>query len=324
MLKLTLGFVPVIGVDPKIYYLADKYWKNVNFADPNRPVHSSEKSYELYINTKNNTADFMEVTTENLKILLDGKEIRPYDKNFPSRIILLKPGEELICHIKAVLCIGNVNARWMLSNNSWMTKEIKGLDLTKETIENCIKIRESRHEDDTIDKTFTLSFRSIGQTDEYNIAIRSCKYLLKKLDIINKEIKNMFELKQYQFDGKEYQIELIGENHTIGHLINYELKDNSNIINCGFKHDIMLKTITFKIFADTNKKVVKGIDEAINRCCEKISHLGATLMKLREKRFKNDDSDAISESDDDTSDEESSDSSSEEEVKKIIKKPTKK
>jgi len=301
MLKLYLGFIPVLGVDPKIYYLADKYWKNVNFSDPNRSINPNEKSYDVYINVKNDTADYMEITTEHLKILLDGKQIKPHNKDYPMGIITLKPKEELICNMKATLGIGELNARWMLSTNTWLTKEIKNLDLTKENVDNIVKIRESRHEDDKIDKIFTITFRSGGQTDEYNIASRACRYLLKKLDMIEKEIKNMFEKKEYQFDGKEYKITLLNEDDTIGHLLIYELQNNSNIINCGYMRDIMLKTIILRIFADTHKKVIKGIEESVIKCSEKLSHLGATINKLREKKFKNDDNsdtDIMSESED--------------------------
>ena len=307
MLRLTISMLPVLGVDPKIYFLPDKYCKGVNFSDPARDINPAEKEYEIFIKVKNNTPEFMDVTTENMKVLLDGKEIKPYDKEYPIRLIILKPDEELICNMKAVLSTSYISddARWMLCPNSWFTKNI-GIDLTKDDVETRAKIRESNKEDENQVKDFTLYLRSNGQTNEYNIVIRSCKFLLKKLQIIKKEIQTKFDLKEYQIDGQQYDIELVGEDDTIGNLLTYEIQNKDNIKYAGYSRDIALKNITLKITDKNFKSPLKSILDSIDVCSEKIAHLGAVFMSLKEKRFKNDSDNNESDvmSDDETTDSE--------------------
>ena len=113
----------------------------------------------------------------------------------------------------------------------------------------------------------------------------------------NNEIKKIFERDEYTHNSKEYQIKLINESDTLGNIMAYEIKNNENIINCGYKRDIMLNTITLKIYADSNKKVLKGIDEAVKIFINKISHFGATIIKLREKIYKDKYDDSECESD---------------------------
>ena len=307
MLRLTIGMLPILGIDPKIYYLPDKYWKDVNFIDPERYVHPAEKDYEIFIRVKNDTADFMDITTDNLKVMLDGKEIKPYDKEYPIRIIILKPGEELICNMKAVLSTanGSDDARWMLCPNAWFTKDI-GIDLMKDDVDTRAKIREANKEDEETVKDFTLFLRGNGQTNEYNIVIRACKFLLKKLQFIKKEIQNKFDLKEYQIDGQQYDIELVGEDDTIGNLLIYEIQNRNNIKYAGYNRDITLKNITLKITEKNFKSPLKEILESIQICSEKVSHLGAIFTALKDKKFKHDSESSAEEESESSAEEESS------------------
>ena len=193
----------------------------------------------------------------------------------------------------------------MLCPNAWFTKDI-GIDLMKDDVDTRAKIREANKEDEETVKDFTLFLRGNGQTNEYNIVIRACKFLLKKLQFIKKEIQNKFDLKEYQIDGQQYDIELVGEDDTIGNLLIYEIQNRNNIKYAGYNRDITLKNITLKITEKNFKSPLKEILESIQICSEKVSHLGAIFTALKDKKFKHDSESSAEEESESSAEEESS------------------
>ena len=76
-MRLRLSQLPVLGLDPEIYFLEEKYWNKdtVNFADTKRNKHPKEKTVEYYLNAHNNTSMISSVTTNDIKMFIDLKKL---------------------------------------------------------------------------------------------------------------------------------------------------------------------------------------------------------------------------------------------------------
>src|SRR5579885_2835589 len=62
-MKLRLSQMTIPNIVNKIYYLEDKYWKNIKYDNPERDKHPNDKKIlEFYVNAINNTNEIMNVT----------------------------------------------------------------------------------------------------------------------------------------------------------------------------------------------------------------------------------------------------------------------
>ena len=244
-MKLRLSGLPIYNLKTDVFYLPENYWKNINFADPNRIKHPDEKPIDIYINVHNNSNQIKHVTTNDIKYYLDGDEIKPYDENYPILLINLRPNDTFKCHMKAALCIGNNHTRWCAASNSWYDYDDKN--------------------------NFTFHIKSRGENDEYKLLNKACEYLLKKLkDIKNEFIKKEKANEMMTDELNCLQIELEGEDHTIGELLNYEFQSHPKILYSGMiKPDLLIRTIIIKL-QGSEKNIVPYLIEQIELIEEKI------------------------------------------------------
>jgi DNA-directed RNA polymerase subunit L len=259
MMKLRLGYLPIYGLDCGVPFLSEKYWKNVNYADTQRQKHPREKLVELYVNSHNNSANIVNVTTNDVTMYVDGEEIKPYDPTTPILIVKLRPNDTFKCHLRGAIGVGHVDARWRASKLSYY-------DILDNDPENV---------------SYRFTIEGNRQTDEYIILIRTCDYLIKELGIIKTEIQSRIHSNQIAKKNK-IKIKLDGEDHTMGEIINYELQSHDKIIFSGCsKPDHLIKAIMLTIEGVTfpAEIMLECIDILIN----KFSHIGAMLVKMNEK-----------------------------------------
>lgn len=253
-MKLRLSGLPIYNIKSDVFYLPENYWKNINFADPARNKHPDEKQIDIYINVHNNSNQIKHVTTNDIKYYLDGDEIQPYDKDYPILIINLRPNDTFKCHMKAALCIGNNNTRWCAASNSWY-------DYDK--------------------NNFIFHVKSRGENDEYKLLNKACEYLLKKLkDIKNEFIKKEKANEMMTDDNNFLQIELEGEDHTIGELLNYEFQSHPKIIYSGMtKPDLLIRTIIIKL-QSVDKNIVPHLIQQVDLLEDKIKFIQDKIKTL--------------------------------------------
>ena len=256
-MKLRLSNLPVNKIKTDVFYLSEDYWKNINFFDPKRNRHPEEKNIDIYINAYNNSNQNKSITTNDIKYYVDGEEMNPYDKDYPILLINLRPNDTFKCNMKAALCIGNNNTRWCAASNCWYDYDDKN--------------------------RFTFHIKSRCENDEYTLLIKSCKYLLKKISDFKEEFTKKEKTNEIAIDSNNcIEIELEGEDHTIGELLNYEFQSHPKIIFSGIiKPDLLIRSIVFKLQSE-DKNIVTYMNQQLDILEQKIN-----LFKHHFERLKN-------------------------------------
>lgn len=258
-MRLRLSLLPLYNVDTELYSLDEKYWV-LKYNDPLRIKHPKEKQIEIYISAYNTSTEIISVTTNDAKVYVNGEQVKMYNKEHPILIVKLRPNDKFKCFLKGALGIGDKNAIWNMSNNSYY-KEI----INPETSESEEPI-----------KSFELTLEGNGQIDEKAIAIKSCKYLISRLTIIKNQIDEHEKINE-----KTVDIKLDNEDHTIGELLTYEMQSNKDVVFCGVKKpDCLVKSVIITCSTKT-KKVSEIMLESIDKLIEKISHLGKCFESIK-------------------------------------------
>lgn len=260
-----LSLLPLAGVDTGLYYLDEKYWQGVDFRDPERPVHPEEKHIEAYLNVVNTTTEILPVTTNDLRLYVNGEQIRPYSEEYPVLITKLRPrtdkrkGDEISVYMRAVMGCGDgeSNVMWRGARNGYYHVENDG---------------------------WIFTIESNWQCNEYVLLTRSCMWLKHRLGEIRNEIQERIGDAEIQDngDGKVIQLIFNNEDHTIGEIINYEFQSHEDIIMSGMSkpdHNIKQIVITLK-YHTTEKKLVKNLQSCIDHLIEKYDFIQKKLEKI--------------------------------------------
>uniref|UniRef100_A0A6C0EBM2 DNA-directed RNA polymerase RpoA/D/Rpb3-type domain-containing protein n=1 Tax=viral metagenome TaxID=1070528 RepID=A0A6C0EBM2_9ZZZZ len=258
MLRLRLSQLPLLSIDEnELYFLQEKYYKDINFADPSRPKHPSEKSIEAYVNFHNNSNAIKDVTTNDMKIYIDGAEVKMYDKDYPYLLVRLRPNDSFKCHMKACLGIGEYDAIWNASSDAFYDQ-----------------LDEKQNE-------YAFTVESNGQLAEYDILIKSCKFIVKKMEDVEIEINRKLQTKELS-DGKKFRLTL-DEDHTVGEILNYYIQNLTDTNFSGVsKPDHLIKNIKIKIVS--KKTTIPVIKTAIADIISIYKHLEKQFTKLQGKK----------------------------------------
>lgn len=253
-MQLRLSTLPIYNIDLDLYHLHDKYWKNINYADLNREKHPLEKDIKLYINATNNTNEILNVTTNDIEIYIDNELTKKmYDTKYPILIIKLRPGDSFKCNMTAVLGLGESNTIWRSAVNAYAPYE---------------------------DDIYTLCLKSNGQETEYVILNKTCKHILKRLEDIKKVIEDKVVSQEIK-NIENLTLIIDGEDHTMGEIINYEFQSHSNLLSGFSKPDLLIKSISFKLFAKDPSKMISSIYESIDNLINKYNHILKLVEKLK-------------------------------------------
>jgi len=257
MMKLDLSLLPVIGIDPELFELDEKYWYDVNYADVEREVHPNELSIEFTVSKTNDTKDNIRVTTNDCSVHIDGKKVNMYSTKYPILLIELKPEQSFKCDMKAVLGIAERKESGVI----WKACERAFYEKNKETGEYIFTVHGNK------------------QFSEKELLIRTCKFLISKFDKIR---NNIIEQKNEKKFPNEKTIKFIfeREDSTVCEPINFELQNMKNIVFSGFsKPDQMVKSGTI-IATSENGTPVDDIIDAISIIIKKYNKLGYLLTKI--------------------------------------------
>lgn len=266
-MRLRLSQLPIINTDCDLFYLESRYSKDVNYNDPKRLIHPLEKKIEISVNAYNDSNKLKYVTTNDIKYYEDGEEIKnKYNTTCPPLLVQLRPSETFICSMRASLGHGDTDDIWAAVSNAYY-----------EDIGN------------DIDQKIVLHLESQGQLDEYDILIKSCKYIKYKLEEIKKLIDTRFKSKEIETINNKLLLRFNNEDHTMGELLNYAFQNHPHIIFSGTsKQDHLIKSIQIIIeYSKEMKSPLDPIFEQIEYLTNMYDHIEKQLTKLNVSKVSN-------------------------------------
>lgn len=260
-MRLQLMTLPIAEIDPNLYQLEEKYWYKVNFADTERNRHRSEQQNEFYVDVKNNTNNIIPVTTNDLIVHIGGEKAKPYSENYPLLLIKLRPKDQFKCHFKSVLGVGDLNAIWKAARNGYYDE----IDVGGE-------------------KEYILTLEGGWQFSEYELYIRTCKYLVFRLNQIKNDLQEKINAGQIEFE-QNIQFTIPNEDHTIGELLNYEFQSHDDILGSGcVKPDHLIRLILLNVESVPElPHPLNAMLECFDICIKKFQHIGKQIEKLSEQ-----------------------------------------
>lgn len=266
-MKLRLSQLSVLDTELDIYYLDPIYWLGVDYSDPKRPRHSSEKQIEIAINAYNDTNHNKNITTNDIHYYEDGIEVYKYNKENPILLIQLRPAETFKCSMRAALGVGERDNIWAGAGNAYYN-DFTTNEITGEFIENK---NNKKH----------LVVESQGQCNEYMLLVKACNYIVKRLDDIKNDLNKKFTSKQIK-KSQDLIIILDGEDHTMGQLLNYSFQNHPEILFSGIsKPDHLVRSIKFKIAcSDKFETPLIPMYEQIDQLKETYLYIEKELIKL--------------------------------------------
>lgn len=257
-MRLYLSQLPVAGIDSKLFTMQEKYWYGINYADQRREKHPNEQSYELYINAHNTTDKIIPVTTNDALVYIDGEQIKPYSQKYPLLLAKLRPDDKFKCSMKAVLGLGERHAIWKGASTAYYDELIDGDK-----------------------KSYVFSIESNYQCSEYELLIRSCKFLIRKLSELRDDLDHKIKSGEIKHEKMIY-FKLEQDDHTIGEIINYEFQDHKDILGSGVSRpDHLVKAILIKIQCVPNlKSPLNAMLESLDLLINKYRHIGKLFVEL--------------------------------------------
>lgn len=264
-MRLRISQIVIKDISNDIYYLEDKYWKDVDYFSPDRPKHpKDDKVCEFYINATNDTNEVKSITTKDVKLYEDGEElVNKFDNKYPSLILHLRPGESFNCRCVAALGIGKVDSIWMASGNTFFTE--------------------------VNDNTFELTLESQGQYDEYEILHKSCQILKEKINLTKTLVDDQFLNTKNKTNKTDNTIKiiLINEDHTLGAVINEYLQDHPDTLFAGLsKPNLLIDEMIIEFSTKKNKDPQKVFTETLEYVIKIFDNIQLQIEKLGKKFIK--------------------------------------
>lgn len=251
MMRLRLEMTPVMNIDPGFAILHERYWKNVDYRNPDREIHENEKRIEVYIDAKNtapeeDTQSVLHVTTNDIKVFVDNEPAQLYSKDYPLLIISLNPKEAFKCSLRAVLGVGINHTCWDACSNFCYDQE-------------------------TIPGSLIAIFQSASQFDEFVLVDRALEYFRVRTKLIKDEIHRQYLLEKTA--STRFIIKLVDEDHTMGEPISYEIQSHKDIMNASCsKPDHLIKTMIINVVAKNKDKMLNAVMESMDNLIAKIDH----------------------------------------------------
>ena len=255
-MRLRLSQVPILTTDSGLDYLDNKYLNmGLDFNDPNFVKYEKEKVIEIYINSYNNTPENMNVTTNDINYVEDGEPVSKYSAKYPILLTQLRPNETFKAHMKAALSTGIKSNIFSAASNCY-------------------------YDYDEEKNKIIFNIESQGQLQEYDILIKACNFILKKLD----DFKNYFEERLKEEPKYEKNTGLVfefeNEDHTMGEILNDSFQEHSKIIFSGLsKPSPLERNIKIKI-SSSDENPIKYMLESIDYLNNVYNQILKELKKL--------------------------------------------
>lgn len=254
-MRLRLSQLTLPNINIPIVYLPEKFWKNINYADPKRDKYPDDnQNLEIYINVENKSNDILNVTTNHIKYIENNKEVESkFNKEYPSLIIQLRPNEIFKCRAIGVLGVGKRDNIWAAAGNAYYEE----IDPNR----------------------YKLIIESQGQMDEYEILHKACEIIKIKLNDIKFMIGNKYNSTSIM-NQNHLIIKLENEDHTIGNIMNEFLQNNKNIAFSGLsKPDLLIDEIVIKLVS-VEPNPIKPLFETIDFIINLFNNIQNKLLDL--------------------------------------------
>lgn len=249
-LSLRLSQIPVLGIKTDLVYLDESRYKNIDYLT--EKDYSDEKLYEVSINVKNTTKEFISLTTNDFSIFIDGKQIEnPYNTEYPLLITRLRPDEEFICNMKAKIRLGILNNIWSPVYNTYFINTNKN--------------------------NYEFIIHSYGQKTEKELFMQAIDVILDK---INNRLKNELynDKNREQKSLTDYIFEL--KDKSIANILTSTLEKYDEVLFVG---------TNIKSFLDPNVdlhlklKDNTDLDKLLDKCIKDINNIYNDIKKSIEK-----------------------------------------
>jgi DNA-directed RNA polymerase subunit L len=257
-MRLRLSQLTIPDVKINIPYLEDKYWKNVDYGDPNRVRHPDDTDMiELYVNVTNNESTNLNVTTNHAKVYVNGETVNKFDEKYPLLLVQLKPKEMFSCRCVHALGIGKLSNLWAGGNIYY---------------------------EEVNDNNYTMTLESLGQLDEYELLYKACIVMKEKVSLIR------YKLQDFKRTGEYILIELWDEDSTMGELINVYLQDHELVQFAGVKKPNLLIDMMAITYVTTAKnpldpfhEILDYVEELSEILLDKFDKLGDKYINFNKK-----------------------------------------
>lgn len=261
MMRERLENIPIMNFDPGFSFLHEKYWKNVDYKNPDREKHEHERNNEIeaYIDAKNTNPEssdiIVHVTTNDMKMTINGEIVHLYDEKYPLLLISLKPKEAFKCSMRGVLGIGINHTCWDACSNFCYDQE-------------------------TIPDKTIVKFVSASRFDEFILVDRALEYFKQKTKLLKDEIYRLYLLEKNPTE--RFQIVIKDEDHTMGEPINYELQSHPYISKSSVsKPDNLIREIVLDIVAFEKEKILEAVMESMDMLIKKIDKFVKEFKKIK-------------------------------------------
>lgn len=219
-MRLRLSHLPIMNIQCDVSYLLPEYCDINNYTNDKRIKHNKDnKEIGIYINATNNSMDIINITTDDIELYINGEKLTYTNQIYPILLVQLRPGEEFECEMDAVLGIGDNGVIWSPVTQIFYNSNDDRTELT-------------------------LTIKSNGQFDEYEILIKICNNVIYKIGEIEHYLSN------YTPEEKDgyMEISLVNNNYTLCNIINWFIQSYDDISYSGItKPDYANKIILFKI-----------------------------------------------------------------------------
>jgi DNA-directed RNA polymerase subunit L len=258
MMTLRLSRMPVIGIDPGIAILHERYWKNTDYLDKDRETHEEEKRVEINIDVKNTATEgdidsILHITTNDIECYVDNEKVNIFNKHHPILVISLKPKEALKCSMKAVLGMGLRDSLWGAASNSW-------------------------HDFFAVKGSMVMNVEA-KSFNEFILVERALVYFKTRTKTMRDVIEKLYLLQEDQ--TSVFLIELIGEDSTMGEPITYELQSHPDIRSAACQiPDHLINTIVLHVTTFKADKMLTSILESMDNLYNKIEYFEKQFAKI--------------------------------------------
>lgn len=202
-------------------------------------THKKLLKIELSLNLKNNTSSDKFVSTHDCLLRINGKVSNSYQSRDPISILVLKPTEEISLRAEANLGISVMSASYEATTNAYYIMK-NGT-------------------------SYELCYETLGQLDKDIIFTKACIIIFKKLENLSKYIKDKFQ--EERDTSEPIDIELYGEDHTLGNLLATALQKCQYTVSAGYTmpHPLMnMIIIRYKLQARSKLGPIQVLIETIN------------------------------------------------------------
>lgn len=238
-------------------FIQEKYTDTDTNTNEEKEVDANKKLFriELSLVYKNNTGSDYFVNTHDAVLKVDGKIANSYKTRKPISILVLKPGEEISLRAEANLGISKMHASYEATTNAIHEQ----LSPTK----------------------YHLWYETLEQLEKNIIFTKACIILAKKLENLRAYIIEKF--KKESETGQIIEIQLYGEDHTLGNLLATVLQKCEFVEKAAYTmpHPFIDQIIvSYKLFNNSKVGPIKVLVDCIDYLTRVFQVIARQAMKV--------------------------------------------